>query len=105
MSRCNPSVSIAPFTPPPLQVAAMEYHPREDVVVTAGKQDGGFNLWGLRRTENALESLAATSKSGGGGEGKGHGTQAVHWACSLSVSHAEGGAGGGSLCARAGGGG
>lgn len=74
------------------QVVALEYHPREDVVVTAGRRDGGFNLWGLRKTENALESLAAAAKSGGGGGsrggggGEGAGTQAaVHWACSLSV--------------------
>lgn len=78
-------------------MAALEYHPREDVVVTAGNRDGGFNLWGLRRSENALESLAATSKSGGGGERKGQDTQAAHWACSLSVSREEGarGVGGG----------
>eukprot|EP00903_Cladosiphon_okamuranus_P017264 g15909.t1 len=73
-------------------VAALEYHPREDVVVTAGSQDGSFNLWGLRRSENALESLAATSKSGGSGEHKGQEAQAVavHWACSLSVRYKEG---------------
>lgn len=70
------------------QVAALEYHPREDVVVTAGKLDGGFNLWGLRRTENALESLAAAAKSGG--DGKGQSTPAVHWACSLSVRKCRG---------------
>ncbi|CBJ32024.1 expressed unknown protein [Ectocarpus siliculosus] len=70
-------------------VAALEYHPRENVVVTAGKQDGGFNLWGLRRTDNALESLAA-AKGGGGVRAEGEGEQAVHWACSLSVRYKEG---------------
>lgn len=72
----------------------MEYHPREDVVVTAGKQDGGFNLWGLRRSQNAIESLAAAATRGSGGRGGGGSNggekQPVHWACSLSVSEGGG---------------
>lgn len=70
------------------KVVALEYHPKEDVVATAAEQDGAFNLWGLRRTNTALESLAAAAtKAGGGGGGeRGEGTPEVHWACSLSVS-------------------
>lgn len=64
-------------------LSALEYHPGEDVVVTAG-EDGAFNLWGLKSSAEAERSLAAHPYSPGGGKAKEE--PAVHWACSLSVS-------------------
>ncbi|CAN0325433.1 unnamed protein product, partial [Laminaria digitata] len=71
-------------------VSALEYHPREDVAVTTA-EDGGFKLWGLKRPDAAVDSIAAAAnaRGGGGGGGEGEGEEArvapVHWACTLSV--------------------
>lgn len=69
------------------RLSALEYHPGDDVVVTAG-EDGEFNLWGLKRSADAERPLVAHpySSGGGGGRGKVKEEPAVHWACSLSVS-------------------
>lgn len=67
-------------------VSALEYHPSENVVVTAA-EDGGFNLWGLRRSDAVVESIAA----GGGDGARGGGAASSHWACSLSVRKAGAG--------------
>lgn len=64
-------------------VMALEYHPREDLAVTAG-ENGSFNLWGLKRNTSTVESLAATAAGVEGG-GKGDDNPKTHWACTLSV--------------------
>lgn len=63
-------------------VTALEYHPTDDVAVTAS-EDGAFNLWGLRRTAATVESLAA--RGGSRGPDAAGEQRATHWACSLSV--------------------
>lgn len=69
-------------------VAALEYHPKEDVAVSAASGDGSFNLWGLRRSAAIVNSLAADKRRAGGEEkeaGKPEKAPSTHWACSLSV--------------------
>lgn len=67
-------------------VSALEYHPKEDVAVTTA-EDGGFKLWGLKRSTAAVESIAAAANTReGGGAGEGARVAPAHWACTLSVS-------------------
>lgn len=84
-----PDTSVDNPHGPGKALSALEYHPGEDVVVTAG-EDGEFNLWGLKRSADVERSLVAHPYSSGGTGGKakerGGEEPAVHWACSLSVS-------------------
>ena len=93
-----PDTSVDNPHGPGKALSALEYHPREDVVVTAG-EDGGFNLWGLKKSADlggflaAMEPSSSSSRAVGqrrvveGVDGKEESAvQNYHWACSLSVS-------------------